>query len=181
MAKRLFGDQTAPSSIWFAIAPPVRQYWPGALDRTAPSESRISKLSTPASGASASGRPGMRHANARRLEGDIVPSTTRAAPGPSPQVRPPSRSDTHGPISALADKAAATVRKGTSESKPRMVSTALSPRRSATDTDSFRLEVHRYAVDAVAQMRRRRPVLEHVTEMAAATAAVHLRAHHAIG
>jgi tripartite-type tricarboxylate transporter receptor subunit TctC len=109
------------------FAPPVRQYWPGALDRTAPSESRISKLSTSASGASASGRPGTRHANARRLEGDIVPSTTRAAPGHSPQVRPPSRSDTHGPISALADKAAATVRKGSAERKAQMVRMRISP------------------------------------------------------
>src|SRR6516225_10658920 len=42
------------------------------------------------------------------------------------------------------------------------------------------LEVHGHAVDAIAQMRRRGPVVEHVAEMAAATAAMHLGAHHAI-
>ena len=36
------------------------------------------------------------------------------------------------------------------------------------------------AVDAVAQMRRRRPVLEHVAEMAAAGGAMHFGAHHAV-
>src|SRR5208283_5916774 len=44
----------------------------------------------------------------------------------------------------------------------------------------FGLEVHRHAVDAVAQMRRRRAVLEDVAEMAAAAAAMHLGAHHAV-
>src|SRR5262249_24321793 len=42
----------------------------------------------------------------------------------------------------------------------------------------FRLEVQRDAIDAITQMCRRRPVLEHVTEMAATAAAVHFRAHH---
>src|ERR1700720_1249376 len=42
------------------------------------------------------------------------------------------------------------------------------------------LEVHGHAVDAIAQIRRRGPVVEHVAEMAAATAAMHLGAHHAI-
>src|SRR5262245_13752683 len=103
MANRLFGDQTALSSIWFDLAPPATQYWPGALDRTAPSESRINKLSTASSsGASICERPGARQANARRLEGDVVPSTTRAAPAPWPQIRPPVWSGTHGPISAFA-------------------------------------------------------------------------------
>src|SRR6516225_2261772 len=42
------------------------------------------------------------------------------------------------------------------------------------------LEVHGDAVDAIAQMRRRGPVVEHVAEMAAAAAAMHLSAHHPI-
>src|SRR5712691_2358419 len=45
---------------------------------------------------------------------------------------------------------------------------------------SVRFEVHRHPVDAIAQMRRRRAVLEDVTEMAAAAAAMHLVAHHAV-
>src|SRR4051794_25545734 len=45
---------------------------------------------------------------------------------------------------------------------------------------SLRLEVHGDAVDAVAQVRRRRAVLEHVAEMAAAAAAMHLGADHAV-
>src|SRR4029079_460788 len=45
---------------------------------------------------------------------------------------------------------------------------------------SLRLEVHGDAVDAVAQMRRRRTVLEHVPQMAAAAAAMHLGADHAV-
>src|SRR5579863_2816187 len=44
----------------------------------------------------------------------------------------------------------------------------------------LRLEVHRHAVDAIAQVRRRRAVLEHVAEMAAAAAALHLGANHAV-
>src|SRR6266705_2416925 len=43
----------------------------------------------------------------------------------------------------------------------------------------LRLEVQRHAIDAITQMCRRRPVLEHVAEMAAAAAAVHFRARHA--
>src|SRR5215831_18828884 len=43
---------------------------------------------------------------------------------------------------------------------------------------SLRLEVQCHAVDAIAQMRRGRPILEHMAEMAAAAAAVHFRAHH---
>src|SRR5260370_21964193 len=42
------------------------------------------------------------------------------------------------------------------------------------------LKVHGHAVDAIAQIRRRGPVVEHVAEMAAATAAMHLGAHHAL-
>src|SRR5215475_261557 len=42
----------------------------------------------------------------------------------------------------------------------------------------LRLEVQRDAIDAIAQMRGGRPVLEHMAEMAAAAAAVHFRAHH---
>src|SRR5262245_41872586 len=42
------------------------------------------------------------------------------------------------------------------------------------------LKVHGHAVDAIAQIRRRGPIVEHVAEMAAATAAMHLGAHHAI-
>src|SRR3954470_1476853 len=45
---------------------------------------------------------------------------------------------------------------------------------------SLRLEVHGHAVDAIAQMRRRRTVLEHVPQMAAAAAAMHLGADHAV-
>src|ERR1700722_13936522 len=44
---------------------------------------------------------------------------------------------------------------------------------------SLRLEIHRHAVDAIAQVRGRRAVVEDVAEMAAAAAAVHLGAHHA--
>src|SRR5580704_15660512 len=43
---------------------------------------------------------------------------------------------------------------------------------------SFRLEVRGHAVDAIAQVRRRRPVLEHVAEMAAAAAAMHFGTFH---
>ena len=41
-------------------------------------------------------------------------------------------------------------------------------------------EFHRHAVDAVAQAGRRRAVVEHVAEMAAAAAAMHLVARHAM-
>src|SRR5215470_16969399 len=44
----------------------------------------------------------------------------------------------------------------------------------------LRLEVHRHAIDAVAQMGRRRPVLEHMAEMTATAAAMHLGANHAV-
>ena len=43
-----------------------------------------------------------------------------------------------------------------------------------------RREMHRHAVDAVAIAGRRRAVREHVAEMAAAAAAVHLGAHHEV-
>src|SRR5690349_2779697 len=43
----------------------------------------------------------------------------------------------------------------------------------------LRLEVQGHAIDAIAQMRGRRSVLEHVAEMAAAAAAVHFHTHHA--
>src|SRR5580700_3703109 len=43
-----------------------------------------------------------------------------------------------------------------------------------------RLKVHRHAVDAVAQMRGRRAVLEDMAEMAAAAAAMHLGADHPV-
>src|SRR5260221_12842376 len=42
------------------------------------------------------------------------------------------------------------------------------------------LKVHGHAVDAIAQIRRRGPVVEHAAEVAAATAAMLLRAHHSI-
>src|SRR5262252_4627097 len=42
------------------------------------------------------------------------------------------------------------------------------------------LKIHRDAIDAVTQMGRRRAILEDMTEMAAAAAAVHLSAGHAI-
>src|SRR5262249_48331909 len=45
---------------------------------------------------------------------------------------------------------------------------------------SLRLEIQRDAVDAVAQVRRRRAVLEYVAEMAATAAAMHLGAVHAV-
>src|SRR6476620_4799828 len=45
---------------------------------------------------------------------------------------------------------------------------------------SSRLEFERNTVDAVAQMRRRRAIVEDVAEMTAAPAAVHLVAHHAV-
>src|SRR5262245_33646997 len=53
-------------------------------------------------------------------------------------------------------------------------------RRFAKALPSLRLEVHGDAIDAVAQVRRRRAVLEYVAEMAAAAAAMHLGAHHAV-
>src|SRR6516164_4559003 len=46
---------------------------------------------------------------------------------------------------------------------------------------TFRFEVERDAVDAIAQMSGRRAVVEHVPEMAAATVAMNLGAHHAVG
>src|SRR5207244_4993943 len=45
----------------------------------------------------------------------------------------------------------------------------------------FRREIHRDAVDAIALVRRRRAVREDVAEMAAAAAAMHLGAGHAVG
>src|SRR6185437_3100971 len=45
---------------------------------------------------------------------------------------------------------------------------------------SGRLEIHRHAVDAIAQARRRRSIRKNVAEMAAATTAMHFRAHHAV-
>src|ERR1041384_307091 len=45
---------------------------------------------------------------------------------------------------------------------------------------SFGLEIHRHAVDAIAQSGRRRAVREDMAEMAAAAAAMHLGAHHAV-
>src|ERR1700704_3407119 len=116
MARRLFGDQATSSDIWLARESPVRQYMPLAFDRTAPSERRINTLSTVnqllpvSSGGSVGKRPGARHANARRLEGDVVPSTTRAAPGPWPQVMTPAWSETHGPVSAPTGDAGAKTR-----------------------------------------------------------------------
>src|SRR5947208_3084505 len=53
------------------------------------------------------------------------------------------------------------------------------PRGRARTRALFRLEVHRDAVDAITQMRRRRAVFENVPEMAAAAAAMHLGADHA--
>src|SRR4051794_32296262 len=41
---------------------------------------------------------------------------------------------------------------------------------------SIRLEIHRHAVDAIAQAGRRRTVRKHVAEMTAASAAMHLGA-----
>src|SRR4051794_21532730 len=123
MTRRLFGDQATSSDIWFARASPVRQYMPLPLDRTAPSERRINKLSTVnqlsafSSGGSVGERPGARHANARRLEGDVVPSTTRAAPGPWPQVMTPAWSETHGPVSAPTGDAGAKTRSQSAASK----------------------------------------------------------------
>src|SRR6476659_8582862 len=55
--------------------------------------------------------------------------------------------------------------------------------RPAAATSERRLlgdELHRHAVDAVAQAGRRRPVREDVAEMATAAAAMHLVAHHAV-
>src|SRR5436305_14299463 len=48
-------------------------------------------------------------------------------------------------------------------------------------TSLFRLESHRYAVDAIAQSGRRRAVRKDMTQMAAATAAIHLGADHTVG
>src|SRR6476469_5670118 len=122
MARRLFGDQATFSSIWFATESPVRQYSPLALDRTAPSERRINKLSTKSSrGSSVGERPGARHANARRLEGDVVPSTTRAAPAPWPQVMTPAWSETHGPVSAPTGDAGARTRSQRRQAKSNLL------------------------------------------------------------
>src|SRR5262245_53966259 len=46
---------------------------------------------------------------------------------------------------------------------------------------SFGLEIHRHAVDAIAQSGRRRTVREDMAEVAAAPAALHLGADHAVG
>src|SRR5262249_18774757 len=46
---------------------------------------------------------------------------------------------------------------------------------------TFGFEVERDAVDAIAHVGRRRAVVEHVPEMTAATAAMNLGAHHAVG
>ncbi len=54
------------------------------------------------------------------------------------------------------------------------------PPSSSPTPDLFRLEVHGDAVDAVAQMRGRRAILENMPEVAAAAAAMHLGAHHAV-
>src|SRR5260370_3987528 len=54
------------------------------------------------------------------------------------------------------------------------------PSPAMTKEKSLRLEIHRDAVDAVAQVRRRRAVVEYVAEMAAAAAAIYLGAHHAV-
>src|SRR5829696_5256538 len=53
------------------------------------------------------------------------------------------------------------------------------PSPSGAILDSLRLEIERHAVDAIALMRRRRPVGKDMPEMAAATAAMHLDARHA--
>src|SRR5581483_2853171 len=50
----------------------------------------------------------------------------------------------------------------------------------ARPTHLLRLKLHGDAVDAVAQPGRRRPILEDVAQVAAAAAAVHLRADHAV-
>jgi len=107
---------------------------PLALDRTAPSERRINKLSTVnqlspvSSGGSVGERPGARHANARRLEGDVVPSTTRAAPGPWPQVMTPAWSETHGPVSApTGDAGAKTRSQSAARQKPTFCITMAAP------------------------------------------------------
>src|SRR5262245_25953644 len=125
-AKRLLGDQTAPSSM--DREPAVCQYRPRALQRTAPSEIRIRRFSTlSGSGSSAEELPGARQANAKRLEGDIVPSTTRAAPGPLPQVRPPSLSGWQGPISAFTGEATAAATKTSVERKAPIARMRASP------------------------------------------------------
>src|SRR5262245_48383862 len=62
----------------------------------------------------------------------------------------------------------------------RLFETKTAPFFAARSLSSFRLEVHRYAVDAVAQPGRRRAVREYVAEMAAAAAAMHLGADHAV-
>src|SRR5215470_7201088 len=117
-AKRLLGDQTAPSSMWLDREPAVCQYRPRALQRTAPSEIRIRRFSTlSGSGSSAEELPGARQANAKRLDGDIVASTTRAAPGPLPQVRPSSLSGWQGPISAFTGEATTAATKVSLERK----------------------------------------------------------------
>src|SRR5262249_55972988 len=45
---------------------------------------------------------------------------------------------------------------------------------------TLRSEIQTHAVNAIAQMSRRRAIVEHMTEMAAAATAVNLGAHHAI-
>src|SRR6185437_2041549 len=45
---------------------------------------------------------------------------------------------------------------------------------------SLRFELQRDTIDAIAQMRRRRAVIENMAEMAAAIGAMHFGAHHAV-
>src|SRR5258706_9305936 len=51
----------------------------------------------------------------------------------------------------------------------------------AASVSSVRLEIHRDAIDPVAQMGRRRAILEDVYEMAAAGRAMHFSPDHAVG
>src|SRR5262245_14895150 len=69
-------------------------------------------------------------------------------------------------------------RDGGSAASPSVADSAAAASDFVASPPSLRLEIHCHAVDAIAQVGGRRAVLEHVAEMAAAAAAMHLGAHH---
>src|SRR6516164_9131524 len=99
--------------------------------------------------------------------------TLQAASSRSPSCRTPCGSSSSAP--ACAPPRARRARRSNCSIRRNVVLT--SPE---TGRDSLRLEVHRHAVDAIALVGRRGAVVEDVAEVAAAAAAMHLGAQHAI-